>query len=189
MTPKVARQVIEKSNNHSKQTMSNKQVRYEALVGAYHKDMYRYAYWLTQNSAIAEDVVQETFLRAWKSLDSLQDEKAAKSWLITILRRENARRFERKQFEMAEYEEQHIIDNKSTSTEQNIENYWLRKQIAALEPEYREPLLMQVIQGFSGEEIADLLGLNKNTVMTRLFRARNQLKEALESKPKNMRLG
>ena len=46
--------------------------------------------------------------------------------------------------------------------------------------EYREPLILQLIFGFSGEEIANQLGLNKNTVMTRLFRARNQLKEALE---------
>ena len=39
-----------------------------------------------KDKAVAEDIVQETFLRAWKSLDSLKDEKAAKSWLITILR-------------------------------------------------------------------------------------------------------
>ncbi|AWB69005.1 RNA polymerase subunit sigma [Saccharobesus litoralis] len=169
--------------------MSSKQTRYEALVGAYHKDLYRYAYWLTNDAAVAEDVVQETFLRAWKSLDSLQDEKAAKSWLITILRRENARRFERKQFDMGEYEEHSIVDNASASNEDNTESYWLQRQIAALEPEYREPLVLQVVQGCSGEEIAEILGLNKNTVMTRLFRARNKLKEALDNQPAKVRLG
>lgn len=50
-----------------------------------------------------------------------------------------------------------------------------------LDVEYREPLFLQVIGGFSGEEIAEILELNKNTVMTRLFRARNQLKEMLDS--------
>jgi len=50
-----------------------------------------------------------------------------------------------------------------------------------LEPEYRDPLLLQVIGGFSGDEIAKMLDLNNNTVMTRLFRARNKLKEKLES--------
>ena len=78
--------------------MSTKQVRYEALVKALHADLFRYAYWLTHDKQVAEDLVQETFLRAWRALDSLKDEKAAKSWLITILRRENARRFERKRF-------------------------------------------------------------------------------------------
>jgi RNA polymerase sigma-70 factor (ECF subfamily) len=169
--------------------MASKQTRYEALVSVYHKDLYRYAYWLTNNTSVAEDIVQETFLRAWKSLDNLQDEKAAKPWLITILRRENARRFERKQFDMSEYEEQNIVDNHSSTSEQNTESYWLQKQISALEPEYREPLLLQVVHGFSGEEIAIQLGLNKNTVMTRLFRARNQLKEALESQKSVARIG
>ncbi|BEU02848.1 RNA polymerase sigma factor [Agarivorans sp. OAG1] len=161
--------------------MEAKQKRYEALVQAYNKDVYRYAYWLVKDKHIAEDIVQETFLRAWRSLDSLKDEKAAKAWLITILRRENARRFERKQFNLVDIEDHSVADVNATSTEQQIENEWLRRQIDKLAPEYKEPLLLQVIGGFSGDEIADMLELNKNTVMTRLFRARNQLKEALDN--------
>jgi RNA polymerase sigma-70 factor (ECF subfamily) len=164
--------------------MATKQVRYEALVKALHADLYRYAYWLCHDKHIAEDLVQETFLRAWRALDSLKDEKAAKSWLITILRRENARRFERKRFDMSEYEEATITDSKAISNEQEIENHWLREKIAQMPEEYREPLVLQVIGGFSGEEIASMLSLNKNTVMTRLFRARNQLKEAVDEEPK-----
>ncbi|MBU2871264.1 sigma-70 family RNA polymerase sigma factor [Colwellia sp. E2M01] len=163
--------------------MMTKQLRYEALVKALHGDLYRYAYWLTHDKQVAEDLVQETFLRAWRALDSLKDEKAAKSWLITILRRENARRFERKRFDMNEYEEATITDTISVTTEQELENHWLRDKIAKLPPEYSEPLVLQVLGGFSGEDIASLLNLNKNTVMTRLFRARNQLKEALEEEP------
>ena len=160
--------------------MADKQTRYEALVNALHADIYRYAYWLVHDKHVAEDLVQETFLRAWRALDSLKDQKAAKSWLITILRRENARRFERKQLDMTEYEESSILDTVSSSTEQQLEDHWLREKISRLEPEYREPLVLQVVGGFSGEEIAKLLNLNKNTVMTRLFRARNQLKDAVE---------
>ena len=160
--------------------MATKQIRYEALVNALHSDLFRYAYWLTHDKHVAEDLVQETFLRAWRALDSLKDEKAAKSWLITILRRENARRFERKRFEMSEYEEATVVDTQLMSNEQDIENQWLREKIAQMPEEYREPLVLQVIGGFSGEEIASMLSLNKNTVMTRLFRARNQLKEALD---------
>lgn len=161
--------------------MKAKQIKYEALVRAYSKDLYRYGYWLCHDASIAEDLVQETFLRAWRGLESLKDEAAAKPWLITILRRENARRFGRKQFDLVDIEETYVPDNISTSTEQEMENHLLRRQIFKLEPEYREPLLLQVIGGFSGEEIAGILELNKNTVMTRLFRARNQLKEVLEN--------
>lgn len=161
--------------------MKTKQLTYEALVRAYSTDLYRYGYWLCRDPNITEDLVQETFLRAWRSLDSLKEQSAAKAWLITILRRENARRFERKQFDLVDIEEQPVADHISASSDQQIENHLLRRQIDKLEAEYREPLLLQVIGGFSGEEIASILELNKNTVMTRLFRARNQLKDALEN--------
>lgn len=157
----------------------DKQRKYEALVRAYHRDLFRYAYWLCKDKSIAEDLVQETCLRAWKSLDSLQDEKAAKSWLITILRRENARRFERKQFDLVDIDDHG--NDASVSDDPHHQHLWLQAQIMKLEVDYREPLFLQVIGGFSGEEIADILNLNKSTVMTRLFRARNQLKEMLDT--------
>lgn len=161
--------------------MADKQTKYEALVHALHGDIYRYAYWLCRDPQIAEDLVQETFLRAWKAIDTLLDDKAAKAWLITILRRENARRFERKQFDLVNLDEHPLRDQGVLPSEQDMEHEWLRRHIARLPAEYQEPLLLQVLGGFSGEEIAEQLGLNKNTVMTRLFRARNQIKEAMES--------
>lgn len=160
--------------------MASKQKRYEAMVNALHGDIFRYAYWLCHDRTIAEDLVQETFLRAWKSLDSLQDERAAKSWLITIVRRENARRFERKQFDLVDIDDVSVADNQSLSHEEQQEVNDLRRHISTLAEEYREPLILQVIFGYSGDEIGSLLDLNKNTVMTRLFRARQQLKDALE---------
>ena len=159
--------------------MKAKHQRYEALVKAFHADIYRYAYWLIKDQSIAEDVVQETFLRAWRSLDALNDEKAAKSWLITILRRENARRFERKQFDTVDIDDVHIQDD-TQQADGDLRDREFRRLLGGLSVEYREPLILQLIFGFSGEEIANQLGLNKNTVMTRLFRARNQLKDALE---------
>jgi RNA polymerase sigma-70 factor (ECF subfamily) len=169
-----------KSSTAVSSDMVSKQRRYDSLVRALHTDIYRYGYWLCGDKHVAEDITQETFLRAWRSLDSLKDEKAAKAWLITILRRENARRFERKQFNYSDVEQEFIEDTFSSSTEDHAEQHLLQRQISKLELEYREPLLLQVIGGFSGEEIAKILDLNRNTVMTRLFRARNQLKDALE---------
>ncbi|WP_434356245.1 sigma-70 family RNA polymerase sigma factor [Parasalinivibrio latis] len=157
----------------------DKQRRYEALVRAWHKDLYRYAYWLCKDQHIAEDLVQETCLRAWRSLDSLADDNAAKAWLITILRRENARRFERKQFDLVDIDDHAVADTSHPSEEASMEQQLLHRQIMKLPAEYREPLVLQVLAGFSGEEIADILSLNKNTVMTRLFRARNMLKDQL----------
>jgi RNA polymerase sigma-70 factor (ECF subfamily) len=158
--------------------MMKKQKRYEDLVKAFHADIFRYAMWLIKDKAIAEDVVQETFLRAWKSLDSLKDHAAAKSWLITILRRENARRFERKQLDLIDIDDVVVADPYNFG-DVALEYRELRRIIANLGEEYREPLMMQILMGFTGDEIAEQLNLNKNTVMTRLFRARNQIKEVL----------
>ena len=84
--------------NSSDADVGRKQ-RFDRLVGVWHRDMYRYAVWLCRDPAIAEDVVQEAMLRAWKSLDGLRDDAAAKQWVLTIVRRENARYFERKRLE------------------------------------------------------------------------------------------
>ena len=75
---------------------ADRQARFERVARDLGADLLRYALWLCGHEALAKDLVQETFLRAWKALDSLRSEAAAKSWLITILRREYARTFERK---------------------------------------------------------------------------------------------
>nr|WP_086941074.1 sigma-70 family RNA polymerase sigma factor [Thaumasiovibrio occultus] len=173
-----------KTEPSSVSSSMNKQKRYEALVRAWHRDLYRYAYWLCKDQHVAEDLVQETCLRAWRSLDSLQDDASAKSWLITILRRENARRFERKQLELVDIDDHNVADDAPPS-EEDAGHSKLQTMIMELAPEYREPLVLQIMSGFSGDEIAEILGLNRNTVMTRLFRARNQLKEQLENQEKN----
>lgn len=162
--------------------MSSKDLRYQALVNSFYADIYRYAYWLCQHKAIADDLVQETFLRAWKHLDSLLDVTAAKGWLITILRRENARRFERKQFEYQDIEQDELRDVSTSSPEQQAELSQLQRLIQQLDVDYREPLVLQVLLGMTGEEIADCLALNLNTVNTRLYRARHQLRELIKIK-------
>ena len=171
------------SNTRSTLVFDNtgsKTKRYEQLVQLYHADVYRYGYWLCKDSDVAQDLAQETFLRAWKSLDSLIDANAAKAWLITIVRRENARRFERRQFDYDETTEQDSLpDTAQTSAEQDCDNDTLRQHMAALAEEYREPLVLQVIGGFSSDEIAAVLQLNVNTVNTRLFRARKLLRDSL----------
>lgn len=153
----------------------SKHQRYEKLVSDLYQDVYRYGFWLCKSQALAEDLVQETFLRAWRSLDSLQNDQAAKAWLFTILRREHARLYERYRPELVDIDEQVVIENENAEPESKMERKWLLDAINALEKDYREPLLLQVIGGFSGKEIASILDLNDNTVMTRLFRARSKI--------------
>lgn len=161
--------------------MDVRQSQFQALVEAYSADLYRYAYWLVRDRALAEDLVQESFLRAWKALDSLRDPKAAKSWLITILRRERARHFERAPppgDSLDDMDLEHVagIDEGHNRTE----HIALRRALAGLSEDYREPLLMQVLGGYSCEEIGEFLELSPGAVMTRLSRARQKLRLCLE---------
>jgi RNA polymerase sigma-70 factor (ECF subfamily) len=159
--------------------VASRQRQFEALVRAHSGDLFRYAYWLCGEEALAQDLAQETFLRAWRSLDALRETSAAKAWLITILRREHARLYERKQFDTTDIAELDLDDRESATPEQIGEDAIVRAAMQKLEPKYREPLLLQILGGFSCEEIASELELSSAAVMTQLFRARQKLKNLL----------
>jgi RNA polymerase sigma-70 factor (ECF subfamily) len=154
--------------------------KFDEIVAVYYHDMYRYAAWLSRDKAIAEDVVQEALLRAWKSLDALRDAAAAKQWLLTIVRRENARYFERKRLETVD------VDNLTPAQEallaeapdEQVDE--MRQAIYRLDDDYREPLVLQVLMGYSTNEIAELMGLKQGAVLTRLHRARLKLKDLVD---------
>ena len=153
--------------------------RFDRIVGVHYPDMYRYAAWLSRDRAIAEDVVQEALLRAWKSLESLRDDASARYWLLTIVRRENARYFEKKRLQTVD------IDNLTAAqaalvaepADEGLAD--MRRAIYELDDDYREPLVLQVLMGYSTIEIADHMGLKQGAVLTRLHRARAQLKAAM----------
>ena len=154
--------------------------RFNELAEAYSTDLYRYAMWICGNDALAKDLVQETFLRAWRALDNLNDVGAAKSWLITILRREFARTFERKVPKFTDLDKVVVVDDDELEPDERVERELLRVGIMKLEPKYRDPLLLQVVFGHSCAEISEQLGISKSAVMTQLFRAREKLKKRLQ---------
>lgn len=159
--------------------MKQKKRQFERLVDLYAQDIHHFALWLTKDHHAAEDVVQEAYARAWKNLDQLKDESVAKSWLLTIVRNENARRFQRKQFDLVDIDDTQVTASADSEPENRTEISLLRKAIAALPIDYREPLVMQVIHGMSCREIAKTMDLPENTVMTRLFRAKQKVKGSL----------
>jgi RNA polymerase sigma-70 factor (ECF subfamily) len=130
--------------------------RFQALCQSLRPDLVRFAFWLSRDRALAEDVVQETLLRAWKARDSLKDHTAAKPWFLTIVRREYARSFERKRLVMVDVDELIAREEPMLAASQDQEIAEVRAALFKLPEEYREPLVMQVL--------------------TRLFRGRKQLR-------------
>jgi RNA polymerase sigma-70 factor (ECF subfamily) len=152
---------------------------FDALVQAHAADLRRYALRLCRSAHLAEDLVQETFLRAWRARHAMREPAAAKSWLMTILRREHARLYERTRPHLADTSPEGIPgwEPHDTSTEAFV----VRRAVAALPEKYRQPLELQVLAGYSCEEIAAQLGLSRGAVMTRVFRAREKLRTTLEA--------
>ncbi len=153
-----------------------RRARFEALCQSLRPDLLRFAFWLCRDRALAEDVVQESMLRAWKAQDSLLNEAAAKPWFLTIIRREFARTFERKRLDSVNIDELIKAEEPSLAAAGQDEVAEMRAAIFKLPDEYREPLVLQVLMGLSTVEIAHELSLSQPAVLTRLFRARNQLR-------------
>ena len=148
------------------------------LLESFRPDLMRFAFWLARDRAVAEDVVQETMLRAWRARSELRDSAALRPWLLTIVRRENARLHERKRLPTVDLDEAVASQDIGLAlNDAGPEIADLRRAILALPDEYREPIVLQVLGGFSTGEIAKELGLTVPAVLTRLFRARNKLKE------------
>ena len=142
----------------------------EALTG--------FALWLARDRSVAEDIVQETMLRAWRARKALREPAAVRAWLFTIARREHARLYDRKRLLLVD------IDTYGDGEEADFLQYDddprisdLRRAILALPDDYRVPLVMQILGGFTTAEIASELNLSLTAVLTRLFRARNRLRE------------
>jgi RNA polymerase sigma-70 factor (ECF subfamily) len=169
------------ANGRSVAGAGNRQQQFEALVHAHSSELFRYAFWLCGQDALAQDLVQQTYLRAWRSLDTLRDGVAAKAWLATILRREHARLYERKPMPTVDISELDLRDG-APGPEHVGEDAVLRAAIARLEPRYREPLVLQVLGGYSCSEIAGQLGITESAVMTQVFRARQKLRALLDGR-------
>jgi RNA polymerase sigma-70 factor, ECF subfamily len=149
---------------------------FEQLLERLRPEVVRFSYWLARDRSVAEDVVQETLIRAWRARTELKDGNAARAWLFTIARREHARLYERKRLPLVDLDDMVMQESAELAAETDSTTLELRTAILKLADEYREPLVMQVLGGFSTQEIAAALGLSQQAVLTRLFRARNQLR-------------
>jgi RNA polymerase sigma-70 factor (ECF subfamily) len=146
---------------------------FEQIVRAYGPDLYRYAFWLVRDRFVAEELVQECFARAWTGWDGLREAGALKAWLFTILRNERARYFEKKRPVLSDLSDEMQEPAVIPALDEGLD---IRRRIEQLPVAYREPLVLQVLGGYSCGEIAAMMGISEGAVMTRLTRARQALR-------------
>jgi RNA polymerase sigma-70 factor, ECF subfamily len=139
--------------------------------------VYRYAYRLTGNTAAAEDVTQEVFIRAIKSWHQLREVQAVRGWLMVIARNEFAR-WCRKFASRASLSAGEIECGLAATGDLDQED-WVQRSLMELPVDYRLVVTMFYFEQLSYSEIAQELDIPIGTVMSRLSRAKKQLKEAL----------
>lgn len=151
-----------------------RQATFEQAVDSNFGGLYRYAYWLCRNRWQAEDLVQESLLRAWRVWPALREERALKSWLFTIVHREHLRAVAR----APRMESDFSVDEPAYDPDP-AGALDMDQALRGLPEDSREALLLQVLGGFSCAEIARVLGASEGGVMTRLTRARQTLRRRL----------
>lgn len=147
----------------------------------------RYALGLTRDRHAADDLVQDCIERALRGLDTFVDERMLAPWLRTILFNTfiiGCRRV-RRQGAIVEAGLDELVDP-AAMPDGRLEANEVLQATAALTPQHRQVLLLVVVQGLSYKEVAEELGLPIGTVMSRIARAREQLRDALTEQPSNI---
>jgi RNA polymerase sigma-70 factor, ECF subfamily len=154
-------------------------------------ELHRYALALTGRRSDAEDLVQETYLRAAKACLRLNPNSNLKCWLFTILRNiflnqtRSAWRSVHLDFSVSHGHVQkaladHYSHNPYVSFLKRSQEIDIRKKVEELPPVYREVVVLRDYQDLSYKEIAEVIGCPIGTVMSRLGRAREKLKQSLQ---------
>lgn len=159
---------------------------FQHIYSLYHQRVYHAAQKVLRDAQLAEDAAQETFIKAYRNLDKLDDMAKAGAWLATIasrtaidmLRKEGKRKFismELASWELEQHYLEHIVIEEVELRETQQE---LERDIRELKPKLREVLALRYVNEMKESEIAASLSLPKATVKTRLYRAKAAVKQA-----------
>ncbi len=170
-------------------TASHGQPQQRLDFGEYLDGLYGYAMVLSRNRTEAENLVQETCLRALRAIGRLRADGSVKSWLFTILRNiwQNQLRRRRTAPDLIELDADENGANEPADAAQDpltgyvnrVERERVRAAIQQLPLEFREIIILREYEEFSYQEIAALLDCPLGTVMSRLARARSKLRDLL----------
>jgi|SRR5271157_1962857 len=166
---------------------------FSELVKRYEGKVFRLAQHVTQNREDAEDVLQETFLKAYEHLDQFRGDSKFYTWIVRIAVNQALMKLRRRKSDKAVSIDETIDTGEDTlvreiaAWDENAEQRYSREEIAAildsavqsLEPLYRSVFVLRDIEDLSTEETAEALDLSVPAVKSRLLRARLQLREKL----------
>ena len=161
--------------------------------------MYNFAYRLTLDSDDAKDLLQDTYLKAYRFIDSFQQGTNAKAWLFRILKNSFINDYRKKTKEPSKVDYQEVesyynsedVDRQITpdlrvEALKDMIGDEISNALNALDVDFRTVIILCDLEGFKYEEMAKILDIPIGTVRSRLHRARNLLKEKLSEYAKQM---
>lgn len=156
---------------------------FEAEAMQHIDDIYRTASRLTMNQTDADDLVQETYMQAWKSFENYEVGTNCRAWLYKILFNKFDHHRRRKSTQLKYFQEADELVFATSAQKSSVPDHLTDTEvIAALDklPEhYRSVVLLADVHEFDYKEVAQILDIPIGTVMSRLSRARTQLKKSL----------
>lgn len=155
--------------------------RLRALIDDHAEAIYRMALSVVRDPALAEDVVQETVIRAWKALPSFRGEGSLRSWVLSIAHNTAVSMLRRVRDEATPPEDlpESWVQDTELRVEGRADLALLADALTRLDPLSRSILVLRDVEGLSYAQIAETLDISVPTVKTRLLRARRELQRAV----------
>jgi RNA polymerase sigma factor (sigma-70 family) len=180
-------------------TNAQKQQVFDGEFMPHINSMYNFAYRLTFDEDDAKDLVQDTYLKAYRFIDSFQQGTNAKAWLFRILKNSFINDYRKKKKEPAKVDYQEVetfynsedVDRQITpdlrvESLQDMMGDEISNALNALDVDFRTVIILCDLEGFKYDEMAKILDIPIGTVRSRLHRARNLLEEKLSEYAKKM---
>lgn len=169
--------------DHEKKIIQNikngNQQAFKKLYDAYANYALRTTFAITRNNNYVTDIVQETFIRVYRSIDKFNLKQPFKPWFYRILLNESIRYMKKQKKEPTCIEPGQLNNYMINKQTENESHDHLAQALDHLSETHRTVLVLKYMNEFTEKEIANLLNLNINTVKSRLYKARQKLKKAL----------
>ncbi len=153
------------------------------LYNLYCKAMFVVANRYVNDSFLAEDIMQESFIKAFKSIDRYKNEVPFGAWLKRIVINQSIDALKKKKLELISMNEEtlRVVDDEDWTVDESITVDEVKSAINDLKEKYRLVLSLYLFEGYDHDEISQILGITSNTSRTHLLRGKRILKEKLKS--------